>query len=303
MLIILYGDFGKSKNQKQQLMIDGRATCGYREYARKFGKIIYLAPQDINQPWEHSICKSENVIKLISKYPGSIVWSVKHSKRKDREVLSKIKNKKVYYSCNSKNMYNTICDISLVDTPQRVKGNAKIWFKGKDPDYWMPKKPTKEYDYLLIGKRADKNEIHFLRRLNDIKEKRRILWIGGKKHQKRAKSNHDLVCTEFVSQERVRELIPTAKVGIIFTELKVEGFPQTFLEMTMCGVPVVYNEKAPRNKFYFHSDNCILCSKKDLINSAEKMLKTFDAVKCRRTAIQHYSIEKSYKRIRKCLKL
>ncbi|MHA1232626.1 MAG: glycosyltransferase [Candidatus Helarchaeota archaeon] len=303
MLIILYGDFSKSKNQKQQAMIDGRATCGYREYARKFGHIVYLSPQDVSLPWEHSITKAKNVLKFISKYPKSIIWSVKHSSSKDEMILSKIKNKKVYYSCNSKNMYNKYCDISLVDTPKRVKKNGRLWFKGKDPDYWMPKKPKKEYDYLLIGKRADKNEIYFLRRLNDIQEKRRILWIGGKKHKKRAKSKHDLVCTEFITQEKVKDLIPMAKVGVLFTELKVEGFPQTFLEMTMCGVPVVYNEKGPGNKFYFHNDNCILCSKGELINSAEKLLKIFDAVKCRRTAIQNYSIDKSYKRMRKCLKL
>lgn len=302
MLIILYGDFSKSKNQKQQKMIDGRATCGYREYARNFGKIIYLCPQNIRFPWEHSIYKAENILKLISKYPQSIIWSVKHSRQKDIEILSKIKNKKVYYSCNSKNMYNTFCDVSLVDTEKRVKGNAKLWFKGKDPDYWMPEKPIKEFDYLLVGHRADKNEIHFLRKLNNITEKRRVLWIGGKKHQKRIKTKHEVVCTEFVPQDEVRRLIPTAKVGVLFTELRVEGFPQTFLEMTMCGVPVVYNKRGPTNKFYFHSHNCALCVKENLVKTAETLLKNHDPVKCRKDAIDHYSIKKSYQRILECLK-
>lgn len=302
MLIILYGDFSNSKNGKQQKMIDGLATCGYREYAKNFGHIIYLRPQDVKLPWEHVILKPENVIRFISKYPDSIVWSVKHSRRKDKEVLSKIKNKKLYYSCNSKNMYNNFCNVSLVDTEKRISGNAKLWFKGKDPNYWRPEKQTKEFDYLLIGKRADKNEIHFLRRLNDIKEKRRILWIGGKGHKKRTKSNHEVICTDFVSQDEVKQLIPKAKVGVLFTELKVEGFPQTFLEMTMCGVPVVYNKRAPQNEFYFNKYNSLLCMKKNLVRCAEKLLKYHNSVKCRETAIENYSLEKSYQRMVSCLK-
>ena len=302
-LIILYGDFSKDKNVKQQRMIDERATCGYREYARNFGHIIYLCPQDVKHPWERVIIRPENVIKFISKYPEAVVWSVKHSPRKDQKVLSKIKNKKLYYSCNSKNMYNTSCNVSLVDTRKRIKKNAKLWFKGKDPNYWLPlSEQDKEYDYLLIGQRADKNEIHFLRKLNEIKEKRRILWIGGKKHGKRIKSTHEVVCTNFVSQDEVRQLIPKARVGVLFTELKVEGFPQTFLEMTMCGVPVVYNERGPRNKFYFHKDNCNLCLKADMIESAEKLLENRDPIKCRETAIEYYSLEKSYQRMVSCLK-
>jgi hypothetical protein len=301
-LIILYGDFSKSKNPKQQRMINGKATCGYREYARNFGKIIYLAPQEVRQPWEHSICKPENVIKLISQYPNSIIWSVKYSFKKDQMVLSKIKNKKIYYSCNSKNLYNNFCDVSLVDTKERLKGNAKIWFKGKDPEYWIIGNPIKEFDYLLIGHRADKNELYFLRSLNEIKEKRRILWIGGKKHQSKIKTKHEVVCTDFIGPDEVRKLIPTAKVGILFTELKVEGFPQAFLEMTMCGVPVIYNVNGPRNKFYFHTNNCILCNKAKLIKSAENLLRNYDPIKCRKDAIDNYSIKKSYQRIIECLK-
>ena len=78
-------------------------------------------------------------------------------------ILSKIQNKKVYYSCNSKNRYNSFCDVSLVDTQGRLKGvpNGHVWFKGKNPDYWYPS-TKKEYDYILVGGRGDKNELYFL---------------------------------------------------------------------------------------------------------------------------------------------
>lgn len=302
MIIILYGGISKKKNLKHQLMIDGGATCGYREYARNYGHIIYMTPQTVRQPWEHSIIRSKHVVAFIKKHPHSIVWSVKHNTRKDTEILANINNKKVYYSCNSRNMYNSFCDVSLVDTKGRVRKNAKLWFKGKDPDYWKPNNSKKKFDYLLIGKRADKNELYFLKRLNKVKEKRSVLWIGGKKHEKKIVTNHKVVCTNFMSQDEIRNTIPSAKVGILFTELRVEGFPQTFLEMTMCGLPVVYNTKAPRNEFYFHEGNCLICSKKGITQGAETLLKNVDPVKCREIAIEHYSLKKSYNRIIKCLK-
>lgn len=302
-LIILYGDISKKHNWKQQRMIGGGATCGYREYARNYGHIIYMCPQKVKLPWEHNILEAKNVVRFISKHPNAVVWSVKHSPRKNKLILSKIKNKKIYYSCNSNNRYNMTCDLSLVDTPKRVKKNAKVWFKGKDPDYWKPTQQKKKFDYLLIGQRADKNELYFLRNLNSVKKKRNILWIGGKKHQHRIVTKHNVVCTPFFPQDKVRDLISSAKVGILFTELKVEGFPQSFLEMTMSGVPVVYNKKGPTNEFYFHKDNCILCLKKDLIISAEKLLSTGDPVKCRKTAIKNYSLDKSYERMLSCLNL
>ncbi len=127
------------------------------------------------------------------------------------------------------------------------------------------------------------------------------MWIGGKKHESKINTNHEVICTDFTGQDAVRDLIPTAKVGILFTELVIEGFPQSFLELTMCGLPTVYNIKAPRNKFYFHKDNCLLSSKDNIIHSAETLLKTGDPVKCRETAIKHYSLDKSYEGILKCL--
>lgn len=301
MLIVLYGDISNSHNGKQQRMIDGGCTCGYREYARNYGHIVYMAPQNVKLNWEHSITNPNKVVEFIKKYPDAIVWSVKHSSRKDKEILKRIKNKKVYYSCNARNMYNDYCDVSLVDTEDRLKGNAKLFVKGKDFRYWKPSN-KKEFDYLLLGRRGDKNEIHFLRRLNEVKEGRSILWIGGKKHEGRIKTKHKVVCTDFIGQDAVRDNIPRAKVGILFTELSVEGFPQSFLEMTMCGLPVVYNINAPRNKFYFHKHNCLLSSKENIIKNAETLLKNGDPIKCRETAIKYYSLDKSYERIKECLK-
>ena len=302
MLIILYGDISNKTNWKQQRMIDGGATCGYREYARNFGHIIYLTPQNVKLDWEHSIPNSREVVSFIKKHPDAIVWSVKYSPRKDSEILSKISNKKFYYSCNSKNRFNKFCDLSLVDTEDRLKGNRSIvWFKGKDPEYWKPISENKEFDYLLIGTRADKNEFYFLKQLNKIKEKRRILWIGGEKHKQRVSTNHDITYTDFVGQDAVRDNISKCKVGVLFTELQIEGFPQSFLEMTMCGVPVVYNKNGPKNKFYFHKGNCLLTDKPNLITLAEKLLKSYNPELCRRVAIENYSIEKSYERILKCL--
>ena len=304
MLIILYGEISNKTKWKHQRMIDGGSTCGYREYARNFGHIVYVTPQKVKLPWEHSIIEPQNIIKFISKYPKAIVWSVKTGERKEREVLSKIKNKKVYYSCNANNRNSKYSHINLIDTPERIKRPKKdrLWMKGKDPEYWKPIHDHKEFDYVLTGTRGDKNEVFFLKQLNSVKEKRKILWIGGEKHKHKVNTIHEVIYTKFVGQDSVRNNISRGKVGILFTELKIEGFPQSFLEMTMCGLPVVYNQNAPRNDFYFHDGNCKLSEKKDLVKNAEYLLKHRDPKVCRKIAIENYSIEKSYERILECLK-
>jgi len=303
MLIILYGEISNKTIWKHQRMIDGGATCGYREYAKHYGSIVYVTPQVTKLPWERSIVKPVNILKYISQYPDAVVWSVKRGPVKDKQVLSKIKNKKVYYSCNSKNRSCKHSDINLIDTPDRLKHKKdRLWVKGKDPEYWKPQGQKKEFDYLLIGTRGDKNEIYFLKRLNEINSKRKILWIGGKKHQHKIKTKHQVVCTEFIGQDNVRDNIPRAKVGVLFTELKIEGFPQSFVEMTMCGLPVVYNINGPKNKFYFHDGNSILSAKKDIVKNSEYLLKTFDPVRCRNIAIKNYSLDVAHRRILQCLK-
>jgi len=296
-LIILYGEIGTTSWKKADNLIRGVFTCGYRSYAEKFGSIIYMTAQETFKSWEHSMTSPQEVIDFINKYPNAIVWAVKHAPDRDQRILSKITNKKMYYSCCNKKMYNSYCDISLVDTDERLKNNAKVFVKGKDENFWKPIKQKKRYDYLFVGQRGDKNEIFFLNHLNKIKKKRRILWVGGKKHRKKVRTIHDVTYTSSLNSEGVRDNISKAKVGILFTELG-EGFPQSFLEMTMCGVPVVYNKKAPFNKNYFFKQNSLRVTKKNLIIGAESLLKTFNSEKCREVAINNYSLEKSFERLR-----
>ena len=296
-LIILYGKIGNELNGKQQMMIDGKSTCGYRSYAEKFGCIVYLCPQKVSLSWEFSIPDPNKVIEFIKQRPDHVVWSVKHDPIKDREILTKINNPKLYYSCCSRDMYNLNCDVSLVDTKERIRKNAKLWVKGKDPEYWKPEEQIKEFDYLLVGRRADKNELYFLRRLNEVKEKRRVLWIAGAEHQNKIKCNHEVVCTEFSGPDKVKKNIPKAKVGILFTDHPAEGFPQSLLEMTMCGLPVVYNKKGPNNPYYFFKENSVIVNEGNLIEEAEKLLKRYDSELCRKIAIENYSLEASYKKM------
>ena len=296
-LILLYGDVSPRHDGKYQWMIDGKCTCGYRPYAEKYGIIIYLTKQTVREPWEFSIINSSKVISFISKRPDAVVWSIKHGRIKDRQILSKISNKKIYYSCCAARMYNPYCDVSLVDTKSRLAKNAKLWMKGKDPAYWRPC-GRKEFDYLLIGKRADKNEILFLQKLQSrVRDKRRVLWIGGHKHRDQVRSmrlKHHVEFIKFgISQKVVRDNIPKARVGILFTQHPREGFPQSFIEMTMSGVPVVYSNTGPRNKFYFFDENSVIANKGNLIEKSEYLLRHHDPEACRQCAIRNYSLEVS----------
>jgi hypothetical protein len=294
-LILLYGALTKKRNEKyQKLMIEGGSVCGYRSYAERFGNIIYLSDQKVYKDWEFSMTNPQKVINFINKSPDAMVWAVKNDPNRDVKILRHIKNKKVYYSCCANNLYNKYCDVSLVDSKSRMGKNSKIWFKGKDKDFWKPVGNYDEFDYLLMGKRADKNELLFIKKLNKIKEKRRVLWIGGMRHKDKIDSIHDVVCTPFSGGDFVRDNISRAKVGILFTEHKAEGFPQSFLEMTMCGLPVVYNKDAPNNKYYLKNDNCVLTDRKNLIKNSEWLLKNVDHNRCRSCAIDNYSLDASY---------
>ncbi|MCD6435595.1 MAG: glycosyltransferase [Clostridiales bacterium] len=295
-LIVLYGDVGTTSWKKAQKNIDGVQTCGYRDYAEKFGCIIYMTPQKVSKDWEHSIPDPDKVVDFIHKYPDAIVMAIKVAARRDEKILSKVKNRKLYYSCGCKNLYNSFCDISLVDIESRLGKNAKVFVKGKDKNFWKPS-GKKEFDYLFIGVRGDKNESFFVNKLNSVKKKRKILWIGGKKHRKKIKTFHDVTYTDKLNKEGVRDNISRAKVGVLFTE-SGEGFPQSFLEMTMCGVPVVYNIKAPINKMYNHSpNNCVLANRGNLIEKSEWLLNSYDQELCRKIAIDNYSMDKFYERI------
>ena len=307
-LIILYGRFGDKPHDKQQAMIDGKTVCGYRDYAKKFGEIIYLCPQEVKGDFDRVFTQESALLSYLKHYPHSVIWSIKHdpTKQKDK-LLERLPNKKVYYSCCSYNTTNPYCGISLVDTQERVKGNAVLWVKGKDPDFWKPQGSKKVFDYCMIGKRGDKNEVWFVEQLTkQIKEKRNIIWIGGEKHAyKMPKTHHNIVCTAFSGPEVVRNYIDLARVGVILSEIPAEGFPQSFLEMTMMGLPVVY--MGPNNNQYFTQYNHeLVTDKKDAVGRAERIissvwLNNLTTVACRNGAINNYSLEKSYESILKHL--
>lgn len=302
-LVILYGRFQNGVNWKQQRMIEEGCTCMYRTYAEKFGEIIYLAPQALHEPWEKSIPDKEKLIKYLLTQPNAIIWSVKYDPMKD-EVLKLLDNKKVYYSCCSYNMYNKNCDISLVDLPERVSRNGVLWVKGKDPDYWKPNK-KKLFDFLIVGPRGDKNELFFLNEMQKTKGTYTIQWIGGETYKDRIQSKHDVLYTPFLTMEQMRESIPHSKIGVILSEHPAEGFPQTFLEMTMCGVPVVYLFKGIPNRTCL--DNCFgIIDKYDIANRVEDIMTCYSiervSVRVRKYAIENYSLEKSYESILKGLK-
>lgn len=296
-LIILYGRHGDQHNAKQQRMIDGLCTCGYREYARKFGIIIYLQSQRVAVPWEARYTDKGYLMRYLL-HPDNrdaIVWSVKHDPRKD-EVLREIPQKSLYYSCNAHNCVNPAATVSLVDTEERVSGNARLWFKGKDPDFWKPQ-GEKAYDYLLMGRRADKNELYFLKALHESSAPhRRVLWIGGAEHEGKVPCRHDVTYMPFCGPESVAELIPQAKVGILFTEHPSEGFPQSMLEMMMCGLPVVYNMDAPWNTRY-RPGIVWWADRKRLLRKAEEALWLWspgEAARVASVARMHFSLAASW---------
>ena len=295
-LILVYGKVSDETCGKQQGMIDGRFTCGYREYASQpGGLIIYPRPQKVSLPWEMSLPGGKGLADVCKKYPDAVVWSVKRDKRKDR-LLVDIPNFKLYYSSCAHHMINKSCNLSLVDTKGRMKNHlCVLHMKGKDPAFWKPVAKTKDYDYLLMGKRADKNELFFIQQLNSIKERRSILWLGGIKHRKKVRTHHKINVTKMLGPAEVRDQISRCKVGILFSEHPAEGFPQTFLEMTMCGVPVVY--AGPKNPFYFFEDNSIRPSKKKIVQAAESLRLSYDSEACRKRAVENYSMEKSIERL------
>ena len=304
-LIILYGPVSQKLHEKQQRQISGETTCMYRSMAEKFGEIIYLAKQDCKEPWEkdfsHFGYHLSRVADYINSQYGVVVWSVKHDKTgKKDNLLQCIQQYKVYYSCCSYNQTNKYCNISLVDTPGRVKGNAILWVKGKDPNFWKPKTTLKLVDYVFLGRRGDKNEVYFINRLTkEIRAERSILWIGGAKHQNKIKStHHKVICTPVKQPEDIVNLMSTCRVGLILSEIPAEGFPQSFLEMTMMGLPVVY--MGPVNNVY--TNNCFkLEDKKKCVEAAEHVLTRPNGWQTRKYAIEHYTLDKSYESILKGL--
>jgi hypothetical protein len=306
-LIILYGPVTTKHHEKQQRMINGETTCMYRSMAKKFGEIIYLAKQGVNQSWERSYTGNlEMLANDINSQKNVVVWSVKHDKSGQKDTLLRmIKHPKVYYSCCSYNTINYNCDVSLVDTPQRLTGNAVLWVKGKDSEFWKPTGAPRLCDYVFVGRRGDKNEAYFINRLaKEVQEVRRIMWVGGEKHKgKIKKTHHTVICTPVLSPQGVINHLSVSKVGIILSEIPAEGFPQSFIEMVMVGLPVVY--MGPISKLYKRNDTLeiIVENKGDSVAVAEHYLQQYALYSfgVRDEARWRYSLEKSYESILKGL--
>ena len=300
-LIILYGSMGDKHNAKVQKMIDGRSVCGYRSHAEKFGEIIYMAPQNLSKPWERCITSKAQLALYLEGLPSDcIIWCVKHDKdgRRD-DVVRRLNHRSVYYSCCSLDTFNPNCNISLVDTSARIKNKRmKLWVKGKDRGWWYENSP-KFFDYCLIGRRADKNEQWFISELTEkVKQKRSIMWIGGEGH-KIPKTHHHVATTPFCGPEIVRNGINSCRVGINATEHPCEGFPQSLVEMQICGLPCVYLDTAPWNDLYigmrglFWPTPIARSPKEEVVIKAEKFLANIEKI----NIVSHLTLENSYQSI------
>lgn len=298
--ILLYGGFGEKPSSKLRRLVDGKLTCGYREYAKHFGIIVYLSPViNLRHDWELCITNPKELASFLRGRPDDIVWSIKHQLAKSR-FLCTVPHFKLYYSCGSANVFDSACDRSLVDSEDRLTNeHCAIWFKGKDPEFWKPTAGKREFDYVLMGRdKPGKNQKLFISLLGrEVRRARRVLWVGGRSALADGTvdlGSHSVVVTESLSPQGVRDHIGKAKVGILFTEFKGEGFPQSFLEMTMCGIPVVYRRGAPINDYYVGEHNIRFADDKgSLIETAERLLANARPDMCQQEAIMKYSLERS----------
>ena len=92
-MILLYGGHGLKPHGKYQSLIDGKLTCGYRDYARKFGEIIYMTPQKVSKPWEKSFTDMKKLTDYINSQPDAVVWFIKH----ETSIQTYISNRKNIY--------------------------------------------------------------------------------------------------------------------------------------------------------------------------------------------------------------
>jgi len=295
-LIILYGGGSDQHplSEKTKSLLRGEMTCGYREYAQTMGGVIVYMTNERKKSRSNDLFfnSRSDMIEYCNSNKEAIVWSVKSDPSKNH-ILKRITNFKMHYPCQGRNMVDKYCHINLVDSSSRlVQDNCKVFFKGKNCDFWKPNNKTKEFDYVIMGRKDNKNQSYFIDRLNSIKDKRSVLWIGGDRYRDKVRSRHRVEYTSVLSPSEVRRNICRARVGVLCSDIKTEGFPQSFLEMTMCGVPVAY--KGTLNHYYFDRVNCELVSnRKKIVSSSELLLLRANSSDCRKFAMETYSIKKS----------
>lgn len=296
-LIILCGNPHAQTSDKYERIFGGGFNFGYSDYARVAGCILFAFP--VNFPlssWMGCFPDGDGLVDYCCRYPDALVFSIKPSDKRKARLLQKLPHAKVYYSCGKRAGYDSSCDVSVVDDPARVTNDrTRLWVKGKDSVFWAPSPAERVYDYVMVGRtKKGKNYELFLDLLaKSDAPPRRVLWVAGPSPGVTRLGVHELEQIEYSSATIIRGLLSRSRVGILFTAYPDEGFPQVFLEMVMCGVPVVYRDKAPWQSCYDHPAICVRTGQDRLIASAESLLARADAAACRQVAESRFSLDKS----------
>jgi len=247
--------------------------------------------------YELATSDTDAIVDYCNTWPNAVVWSLKKWTDAKADLLKRIRNRKIHYSCGAHDLYNPHCDVSLVDCEQRIYHKSmRTWIKGKDPDKWPLLTAERKYDYCVIGKpKAGKNQGWFINELADnLAEPRSFLWIGGSKEVIDIKiSQHSCLTIPYVATDCLPALFAQCKVGAVFTTYEDEGFPQSYLEMAMCGLPVVYHESAPWSDCYGSPNISVRANSKNVVALAETLRREANHTACRSDAVNQFSIEKS----------
>lgn len=300
-LVILYGDVSVTAPPKTLSIIRGDLTCGYRDYARRFGTIVYPFPMAPTQAYERSAPDLDTFVSFMASKPDAVLWVIKAGSPQRDAWIRAVACPKLYYSCCASDLAHESCDFSLVDTVKRarVHPTCRVWVKGKDADLWQPQGEERVYDYVLIGRdKPGKNQKLFLRHLSDeLQTSRRVVWVGGSRSTRAYSERWGAHVVDFLPMSgpaQVRRCLSSSRVGILFTKYRNEGFPQSFLELAMCGTPVVYSVHGPYNSSYFHDSIARVTNERGLVTTAETLRERADAAACRMEAIRRFELEISY---------
>lgn len=297
-LIIICGNPHAGDSPKYDRIFSQDVTFGYRDYARVAGALIF--PFSISgelRSYEAAVNDPDAIAEYCNAWPDAVVWSLKAWTPEKVALLQRIKNRKVHYSCGARNTFNPHCDVSLVDDPIRVSNkHMRLWIKGKDPQQWPLLSDTRVYDYLVLGRnKPGKNQKLFYSMIFDsVASPRSVLWVGGSDVEEEIPAGiHKLHLVPFAKSVDLPSYFAKCKVGGLFTEWHDEGFPQSYLEMAMCGLPVVYNAAAPWSTSYESPAISCRVTRKNLVEQAEHLRNNADHAKCRAAAVAQFSLERS----------